>query len=128
MEDKSNHKKFGSINTISTNSSERNIMKKNASIMKIDDSRYYLNDKTKKCVRAMYNNTFGDMTKNVKGYAGNLNAKDHGMKKVRFVQDLKNVKNSSEIILRGFSDKRDFKDFKRKMIVQSWETNVEERK
>lgn len=103
-------------------------MKKNASIMKIDDSRYYLNDKTKKCVRAMYNNTFGDMTKNVKGYAGNLNAKDHGMKKVRFVQDLKNVKNSSEIILRGFSDKRDFKDFKRKMIVQSWETNVEERK
>jgi len=93
-----------------------------------DDSRYYLNDKTKKCVRAMNNNIFGDKTKNVESFAGNLAVNDPGHKKVRFVEDLKKVVNNSEMILGGFSDKRDFKDFKRKMIRNCWETNVEEKK
>lgn len=85
MEDRNNHNKVivGSIQTITSASTAATEKK---SIFE-DDSRYYKNDKSKKCVRAINNDIFGDKTGNVGGFGGNLSARDPGHKKVRFVED-----------------------------------------
>lgn len=61
-----NSSNSGSKKTMSTAVSLNK--KKNGSI---DDARFYMNDKTKKCVRAVNCDIFGDKTKEVNGYAGN---------------------------------------------------------
>merc|ERR1711976_37434 len=85
MEDRNNHNKVivGSIQTITSASTAATEKK---SIFE-DDSRYYKNDKSKKCIRAINNDIFGDKTRNVGGFGGNLSARDPGHKKVRFVED-----------------------------------------
>merc|ERR1712048_1504561 len=80
LEDKSRN--IGSFTTISTAAT---VSKK--SIFE-DDSRYYHSDKTKKCVRALNNNIFGNIKeKNLGKYVANLSKNDIGKKKVRFIED-----------------------------------------
>lgn len=57
------------IENQSSQSNLKNLSKKTFSTQFTDDSRYYMNDKTKKCVRAL--NDFNDLTKDVKGFVGN---------------------------------------------------------
>jgi len=85
MEDRNNNNKMvvGSYQTITSASTAATEKK---SIFE-DDSRYYMNDKSKKCIRAINNDIFGDKTRNVGGFTGNLTARDPGHKKVRFVED-----------------------------------------
>lgn len=85
------------------------------------ENNWYMNDKTKKCMRALQEESTEPDSK----YAANLDRRDPGRKKVRFLEDLDGVKTSREI---GFycqnTDKRDLKAFKNKMLATNWEKKI----
>jgi len=83
---------------------------------------WYMQDKTKKCVRAMQQPQNEPKTGS---YAANLDKNDPGCKRVRFLDDMGLAKTSQEMVLySGFDDKRDLKAFKRDMLLKNWNEKI----
>jgi len=87
----------------------------------IPNQNWYMQDKTKKCVRALQNPSNAPK----RGYVANLEKNDPGCKKVRFLEDL-GLTETSEVIgfYSGFEDKRDLKAFKKDMLTKNWKVKI----